>query len=306
MQQRARISQKWWVAALLALTVLGLAACQPIQPEPATGAAAPAAAETAAAIPQVTIKAQDFAFDMPDELPSGLVSLTLTNEGAVNHHAIVARLVEGVTLDQVKEALAAPEGEGEGNDVQDLLFMMPDTAPGASNQATVDLAPGAWVIFSVSMDGQMNGQPAPDWALGSIKQFTVAGAASAAAAPQPDLVLTIGADDVDMPAEVPAGRHTIQVVNESGAEDGYAFFLRLEDGATVEDILASFEAFFAGEEVDMAAMPTFHAVGGLMGHTLGESFYTTVDLPPGDYAVITSIGNTGFPYAGLNRPFTVK
>ena len=91
-----------WLAVVVAAIML--AACQPVHPEAATSSASmteataepaeeataevaeeataepaeEAAAEDSAEIPQITIKAQDFAFDMPDEVPSGLVSITFT------------------------------------------------------------------------------------------------------------------------------------------------------------------------------------------------------------------------------------
>ena len=262
-----------------------------------------ASAATTSAVPAVTIVARDYAFDMPATLPAGLVSLTLKNEGAVNHHAIFTQVEDGTTLEQMQAMLASDGEDDTGQGGDQLVFALPDTDPGSSNEATVTLAPGTWAVFSVSM-GDM-ADPTPDWAKGSLNLFTVEDRASDAAAPQPDLVLTVGADDADMPAELQAGPHTIQVVNASGQADGWAFFIKLEGDATVADILAMFDALFSGQEP--AKMAEFHAVGGLMmGYNLSDSFYTTVDFAPGNYAVITSIGVEGFPYSGLAKSFTVK
>lgn len=64
--------------------------------------------------------------------------------------------------------------------------------------------------------------------------------------PEADVVVTIGADDFDMPAEVSAaGEQTLQVVNNSGAEDGYLFILKLGGDTTVDSLLAAFEAMFS-------------------------------------------------------------
>jgi hypothetical protein len=303
--QRRRTGRRW--AGWLIPFVLLLAACQPVQP--VAPAAQAADSETGGEIPAITITAQDFAFDMPDELPAGWVSLTLVNDGEVNHHALFARLNEGTTLDDVKEALAGEAGESEGPDSrfdESNQFFMPDTDPGQSNQATVELAAGTWVIFSVSI-ADMTGQDLrADWEQGSIRTFEVVDSGASAAPPAADVVLTIGNDDADMPAELSAGTHTIRIVNGGDAEGASAFFIKLEDGATVEDILASFEAFFSGAEVNFEEMPTFRAVGGLMGYNLGDSYYTTIEFEPGDYAAITSINGGDFPYAGLSKSFTVK
>jgi len=279
-----------------------LAAC-------ATPAAAPAAKPAAAPtlpaaspnVAQVSIIAKDFAFDLPDEISSGWTSLTLTNEGKSDHHAIVSRLKEGVTLDQVKAELIKPDGDQ--SKVSDLGFFMPDTNPGSSNQATVNLMPGTWLIFSVSRSDFKD--PTPDWARGSIKQFKVVGnPTTASPALQPDVTVTIGKDNFDMPSELEAGKHVIEVVNNSGAPNGYAFFIKLEGDGTMKDVMASFDAMFAGKQPEK--MVEMKAVGGLMANNLGQTFYTGVDLQPGNYAIITNINATGFPYSGLSKSFTVK
>ena len=283
------------LVTFLLLIALVLSACQPIRPT-ATDAST---ATGSAAIPQITITTKDYAFDLPAELPAGLVALTLKNEGKVNHHGAVMRLKDGVTLDQLKTVLQAPEGDFAS--VSDLNFFMPDTGPGLSNQATVELAPGNWVILSVSMDSPDH---APDWTHGSLQPFTVKAGANNATAPKADLVLTVSKTDADMPAEVSAGQHTIQVVNASDQPAGWAFFIKLEGDTKVEDILPMFDALFSGKQP--AKMAEFTPVGGLMGYNLSKSFYTTIDFAPGNYAVITSINAKGFPYTGLTKTFTVK
>lgn len=283
-------------SSFLLLILCFVAACQPIQP--AAMDVSPVAGS--ATMPEVTITASDYAFDLPAELPSGWVSLTLTNAGKVNHHGVVMRLPEGVTLDQVKGVLQ--ESQGDLASVYDLVFFLPDTGPGLSNQATVELAPGNWVILSVAMGDFAD--PRPDWLKGSIAQFVVKESNTQTPAPQADLVLTIGQNDADMPAEVSAGQHTIQVVNGSDQPDGWAFFIRLEGDTTVEDIMPMFDALFSGQQPEK--MAEFTPVGGLMGYHLSDSFYTTVDFTPGNYAVITSINAQGFPYTGLSKTFTVK
>jgi hypothetical protein len=297
---------------VLLLMSLSLMACQPIQPETVIAAGESAAATEASSteaseIPQITITAQDFAFEMPAEIPAGLVSITFTNEGAINHHGYVMRLLEGITLEQVKEAMAT-EGEGgeeEGPELNDLAFFLPDTDPGKSNQVTLELVPGNWLIVSFSMDlSGSDGPPMPDWARGSIQEFTVTEAGEPVAAPEADLTVTIGTDDFDMPAEVTAGEQTIQVVNNSGAGDGYLFFVKLGGNTTMEDVLAAFEAMFAGQPIE--EIPIITTVGGLMGHNLGESYYTTINFEPGNYAAVSSINGVGFPYEGLYKNFAVK
>jgi len=300
-----------WTTIFATAAMLVLSACTAGQPQPTPEPPAEAVVDTPAAAeaiapPEIEIIARDFAFDMPAEIPSGWVSLTLANEGEINHHGIVMRLKDGVMVEDALAAMDNPDANEE--EYSDLQFFLPDTDPGSSNQATVEMAPGHWVIFSVSMDSVSIGateEMTPDYVLGSIAEFDVVETDAVAAPPEADLTLTIGADDFDLPAEMTEGVHTIQIVNDSGLENGYAFILNMENGATMDDVMAMFDALFSGQEMDMENMPVFHAVGGLMAYNLGDSYYTTVDLTPGDYTVISNIDGTEFPYAGLNKSFTV-
>ena len=311
------VNYRRWTAVFAIVAMLLVSACVPtsapqaapeatVAPSEEAPAEASAAPEAGTALPEISITARDFAFDVPAEIPSGWVSLTLTNEGEVNHHGIVMRLLDGVTMD---DALAAIADEGDQTEISDLEFFLPDTDPGSSNQATVEMAPGHWLIFSVSMDASTDGEMTPDLARGSIAEFDVVEADAVAAPPEADLTLTISADDFDLPTEMTegmtAGQHTIQIVNDSGQENGYAFILKMENGATMDDVMAMFDALFSGQEMDMANMPVVRAVGGLMAYNLGDSYYTNVDLTPGDYTVISNINGSEFPYSGLNKSFTV-
>jgi len=48
--------------------------------------------------PSVTITGADFAFGVPDSLPTGSVALTFTNTGAQPHELILLQLASGFTL----------------------------------------------------------------------------------------------------------------------------------------------------------------------------------------------------------------
>ena len=286
------------LGSLLFTLLLFLAACQPVQAPAVSASSVSATAE----IPNVVITASDTAFDVPAEIPAGLVSLTLENVGESNHHAIILQVEDDVTLQQVRDMLEQPEDQSSNLSDQQAVVVLPDTDPGDSNQATLDLPSGHWVIFSVSMDESMT----PDFAKGMLNEFRVTdGDQPAAAQPVADLTITLSDDDFDMPAELSAGQYTVQVTNAGSANDGYLFFLKLGGDTTIDDILAAFDTFFAGSMPEK--MPEFLAVGGLMGNSVSKTFWTTLDLEPGNYVAISNIGIAeDFPYSGLAKNFTVK
>jgi hypothetical protein len=292
------------LAGLAILLMLFLGACQPVQLE-----ASDAAVSGGSAIAEVVITATDTSFEVPD-FPAGLVTLTLKNEGTANHHGIVTQIPDDMTIDQLVEMISQEEdapvsdvadGDGSAQAGPDTTLVMPDTDPGTSNQVTLDMPPGHWAVFSVSMDVDMT----PDFARGMIAEFTVTDdGRSDTAPPVADTIITISDDDFDMPAELDAGSHTVQVKNESSVNDAFVFFIRLPVGATIDDILAEFEAFFSGKFPD--EMIEFSSVGGLMGDSVSDTYWTSMDLQPGNYVAVSNIDSNDFPYSGLSKAFVVK
>ncbi|HHY55358.1 MAG TPA: hypothetical protein GYA08_07965, partial [Chloroflexi bacterium] len=91
-------AMKLIAAAVLASSLLS--ACRPVQ--------APAApTEAAAEIPVVTLKVTETGLEAPAEIPSGIVAVTVEG-GDPENQPMLARLNEGVTVEQLTEALASP------------------------------------------------------------------------------------------------------------------------------------------------------------------------------------------------------
>ena len=62
----------------------------------------------AAAIPVVTLKVTEAGLEAPGEIPSGVVAVTVEGGNPENMPEL-ARLNDGVTMDQLNEALAQPD-----------------------------------------------------------------------------------------------------------------------------------------------------------------------------------------------------
>ena len=123
-----KVSSRFVVVVVGVLFALLTSACQAAALSPSTS--------SAAQIPQITLKAKDFSFEGPKQVEAGLVSITLENDGQEEHHAQLLRLNDGVTMDQVMEAMKkGPEA----------ALAMVTTAggpsvvmPGKSQQVTLD------------------------------------------------------------------------------------------------------------------------------------------------------------------------
>jgi hypothetical protein len=131
-------------------------------------------------------------------------------------------------------------------------------------------------------------------------------AAVAAAAPAssavPAGVVTVTARDFafEAPAEIPAGWTTFRLVND-GPSLHHMQLIRLEDGKTAADYLASLKA--GGPPVPWAI-----PAGGPNPPEPGSSSMATVPLTPGSYLIVCFVpGADGVPHVmkGMMHPFSV-
>lgn len=284
----------------------------------ATGAVTVAllsACQAALTIPEIQLGAADFSFSLPDTVAGGLVRLHLTNGGQEGHHAQLIRLNDGVTRAQFDamfgEVMAAVPTEGEVAflrlfEIATLQGGPSVVAPGEHADVTLDLPPGEYLLlcFVSSPDG------IPHLVKGMRRWLTVTDGPAEAPAPP------IAAGRVDMAdftfTQVPpmdSGPVVLEVIN-SGREPHEMVIIRLE-GVTLDSALAIMMAPPPPEGAAPSGPPPFRFAGGLQAIMPGQRAWATVDLPPGNYALVCFIpsgANEGRPHIGLGmvRGFTVR
>jgi hypothetical protein len=252
---------------------------------------------TAVSPPVIDVMASDYAFDAPDSIPAGLVTVRLMNHGQEAHHAQLLRLDDDVSFDQFASTL---QSEGEAALRLTTLTGGPGAlSPSRSGEVTLDLTPGQYVFacFISSPDG------VPHLAKGMLKPMTVvpADAQPEIDAPRSAGTLTMRDFTFDIPDTLPAGQRTFTVSN-AGPQPHELNLLRLAPGATVSDVLAW--------QPDQGTPPPFEAVGGMNGLSQGKADYMTVDLEPGTYVAICNIPDPGSGVShaklGMIRQFSVQ
>jgi hypothetical protein len=275
-----------------------LAACAlPVQPvqQPAVPVKVPAVVQPAS-VPVITIDASEYTFAVPETIEGGLVTLRLKNLGHEAHHAQLLRLKDGVTLEQFMAAL--PQGEQA---VFPLLTA--EGGPAAidhqgTSEVTLNLREGQYVLacFLPSPDG------APHLAKGMLKPLRVTAPKSIAAQPAVSGVITLRDFSINMPATLPAGRHSYQVISE-GPQWHEMVVMRLAPGKTLQDAHSFFTSPAGGP-------PPFTWVGGMQGLEAGGAGIMTLDLAPGEYAAVCLIPDaaSGKPHfhLGMVANFTVR
>lgn len=291
------VAKKFALAAGLGLTVLGLAACQPVQNSGSIATAVPVAT-TAEATAEATSEAADTSIvtvnlsaagiDMPAEIPSGIVTFAYQMAEDAPGLPEFARLNEGVTTDQLMEAMQ-----------QDYMVALPlvtfignsDTA--VDGQMTFDLPAGNYVGILSTEEG------AP------LTATFTAGEPSGAAEPEADVSAQLADFAFILPDEIAAGPQTWMIENTGGQWHEMAI-VKLGEDMTVDDLLAMMQS-----EDAMSGPPPFEWVAGLWPMGAGQRAWVNWDLPAGEYTVICfvpDINGDMAPHAahGMVRTLVVK
>lgn len=261
------------VSTALTLSALVLAACRAgDRGAGRSDSATDSASTTTAAAPNVvTIHARDFAFDAPKEVPAGLTTFRLVNDGPNFHHAQLVRLDSGKTFDDLQEAL-----KRKGPPPRWMVPIGGPNAPDPNTEAnaTADMKPGNYALlcFVDMPDG------VPHVAKGMAQPLTVTAASNGAASvPTADVVVTLRDYDFQLSKSVAAGKRTFEVRTEA-SQPHEIELIRLAPGKKAEDLLAWF-----GKP---QGPPPGQGLGGVAALAPGAPAYFTADLTPGNYVLI--------------------
>lgn len=259
---------------LLPLVAL-LAACAPKDASKPANASDTTQAAAAAKPHQMTVVATDYAFDAPNQVPAGMMTIHLVDNGAEMHHVAFLKLNDGKTMADVEQAMKS-KGPMPSWAV-DYGGVNPSHPGGGMATTTQMLEPGNYALlcFIPSADG------VPHFAKGMVRPLTVTASTDAAApAPTADIVMTLKDYSFTSSKPLTAGKHIIQIQN-SGGQSHELVLARMAPGKKAADLAAWVEK--------QSGPPPAEPIGGVPAISKGASAYMTADLTPGDYALICFI-----------------
>ncbi|HEX9754992.1 MAG TPA: hypothetical protein VGA42_04760 [Gemmatimonadales bacterium] len=229
----------------------------------------------------VEIVATEYQFQMPDTLPSGPTTFRLVGQGVEPHHATVIRIDSGKTMADVETAL---RGSEPPTWVVPVGGPNPPPPGGGIAETTMTLQPGNYMVmcFIPAPDGM------PHVAKGMMKAVTVIPSDVQRSLPTADVTIVLRDYAFETTPALTAGRHVIRVVTEAEQPHEVAL-VKLEAGKTAQDFIAAAEAMEKGKAP--AGPPPGVFMGGVAGLARGTDNYVTVDLTPGEYALICFIGD---------------
>jgi len=258
------------------VALVSVAACS-VKEEPKTAdtSAVAAPASTAAAPNEVAITASEYKFEMPDQIPAGLTTFKLSDTGEEIHHASLIKLDSGKTIADFANGLKnmKPGTQPPG-------WVIPAggpnaIAPGTSNALTMVMQPGNYAVVCFVPDSK----GVPHFAHGMVKGLTVTPNPNAnTTEPTADITVTLRDYQFDFSTPLTAGKHTLKLVTAPGQAHEFTFF-QLLPGKTPADLTKYIETGMKGP-------PPGKPIGGVAGMAEGQAAYYSVDLAPGDYAII--------------------
>ena len=258
----------------------------------------------------ITILAEDYAFDAPDEIPSGWTTIEFTNEGEEPHFMILGRLPEGKTFDDLASQVTPPFNEiwyelRDGEISQEEAFEklgveLPEwfwavefmggtglISPGLTTHATLHLEPGNYYLecYAKTEDGEFHAIE------GMMRELTVTDARSEAAVPEADVKITLSNFEMEIEGTLTPGPRTVAVHVAENPEEGFGHNVhvaRIEPGMDVDEIARWMNPF---EITGMQTPAPTKLVGGMQMLPEGQTGYFTLDLEPGQYLFVAE--NTG-------------
>jgi uncharacterized cupredoxin-like copper-binding protein len=251
-------------------------------------------------IPELTIVTHDFRFDAPDSVTAGLTRIRLRNEGQEYHHAQIVRLGTGVTIPKLLEAL----GKSVASLPAGTKFVGGPNVPakGRTSEVVLTLEPGQYALICfVAGDDHVAHLKKGMTRLLTVTPPQYVVAKSKPRSPEADVRMTLHDYAFDLPAVIPAGRHTIRVEN-AAAQPHEALLAKLAPGKSLADLLQWIKT-------RDGAMPG-EQIGGTVGLSTGEVNFLNVDLTAGEYILICFVpdakdNKSHFLY-GMIRQFTVS
>ena len=261
------------VSATLAASLL-ISACAGGDGKDADTSAAStkAAPDAASATPNVvTYNATNYKFSGPSEIPAGVTTFNLVNDGPGFHHLQIVRLDSGKTMADLNDAM-----KKKGPPPNWVVMVGGPNAPNPSMtaNATLDMTPGnyALVCFVDVPEG------VPHVMKGMILPLTVRnGAGARATAPTADIVMTLSDYNFVLSKPLTAGKQTIEVRSSVG-QPHEVELIRLAPGKTEKDML--------GWMQKMQGPPPGEGLGGVAAVVAGVPNYFSADLTPGNYVLI--------------------
>ena len=276
----------------------------------------------------VDLRAVGMTFAGPSEIPAGWTTFRFSNASGMTHFAIIDVPPEGIDAREMNDTVMTPfqdamDGMNAGDEeaVNAAFARFPAwiadltraggpgmVSAGLTGETTVYLAPGHYVIECyVKADGVFHSTSPGEGELGMVMDLTVTNDENGAPEPTPTATLAVRNTGFEWIGGGPvAGTNTVRVnFEEQQALPSFVgndvHVIRVSDPDTINQTSDWMDWRTPGGLQDPAPA---QFLGGINDLPAGAHGYFTVDLEPGDYALIAEMPD---PLAsGFVLPFSIK
>ncbi len=264
----------------------------------------------------INITAIDYAFEAPDEIPSGWTAIEYTNNGQEPHMLLFHRLPNDKTFEdftsevypQVNDLWLGVRDEGLSLPEARQKFELPEwfnaakqwrggggiIAPGFTSIITLNLEPGTYAMecYVKTVDGELHAME------GMIRELKVTNHRSDTKPPEANIRITLTNNKMSIDGDLTPGKHTIAVHHAEGLMHNVNV-VRLEPESSIHKVVDWMD-WLNISGLWPPAPASFH--GGMHILQQGETGYFTVDLDPGRYLFVSEATGS----LGVLKEVTVK
>ena len=264
----------------------------------------------------INITAIDYAFEAPDEIPSGWTTIEYTNKGQEPHMLLFHRLPEdkafedfvgkvypsvndwwlairdeGMSQSDARETIELPKWY---NAAQQWMGGAGIIAPGLTSEITLNLKPGTYAMecYIKTEDGELHAME------GMIRELTVTDHKSHTKPPEANIKITLTNNLMAIDGDLAPGKHTIAVHLAEGFMHN-VHVARLGPDTNIHKVV-DWMYFLNIGGMWPPAPATF--LGGMHILQQGETGYFTVDLDQGRYLFVSEMTGS----RGVLKEITVK
>ncbi|MFP8489934.1 hypothetical protein ACKGJO_12670 [Gracilimonas sp. Q87] len=213
----------------------------------------------------VDLKALDYAFAMPPEIPSGWITFRMENMGEDNHIATILRSESDLSVEEIQYKISTGNYDFPTSSIGGPGLH----SSGQKSDVTLHLEPGNYVMICwVMIEG---GKFHAD--LGMQMVFQVTEASSGATKPKADVNIILDKYDLQRTKTFATGEQTVEIVNR-GFPYGLHLF-RVQDSLSIEKAELKMDGIIGGEQVEW--------ISGAEPPDSVRSTFVTYSFSPGEY-----------------------
>jgi hypothetical protein len=240
---------------------------------------------------RLDVTMQDYAFVVDGDVTAGPALVSFENVGEQFHHAIVGKLGEGKTLEDVQDFVSKGAQGPPPPWFDDAPIDQTLISPGQNAGIVLDLEEGNYVLLCFMPDPE--GQPHVVHGMAQTFEVTAGDGGEPIEA---DASVAMTKEGAEAP-ELPAGESFLEVTNDDEIP-GEVYIVQIPEGNSLDDL----DKWFGSGQKGEAPVQFF---GGTHAFEPGESVVLQFDLEPGDYSIVSSYGE-GKNISDIPTEFTVE